>query len=139
MSKQHLDLICRGIRKGALQHNYGSRGNLDEDDVPVFGSLFYRHTTLGIRHCLSEGFCSLWGVWEDRHWNVICHYALWLSIGSKVVPSCGFYLGSYKVIPKRNYFGAYGYGLPKQGLRTASEEARRGNHKLSGAFSSRVA
>ena len=26
-----------------------------------------------------------------------------------VVPFCGSYLGSYKVIPKRNYNGAYGY------------------------------
>ena len=32
-----------------------------------------------------------------------------IPIGSKVVPFCGSYLGSYKVIPKRNYFGAYGY------------------------------
>ena len=31
-----------------------------------------------------------------------------LPIGSKVVPFCGSYLGSYKVIPKRNYLGAYG-------------------------------
>ena len=29
-------------------------------------------------------------------------------IGSKVVPFCVLYFGSYKVIPKRNYFGAYG-------------------------------
>ena len=29
-------------------------------------------------------------------------------IGSIVVPFWGSYLGSYKVIPKRNYFGAYG-------------------------------
>ena len=32
-----------------------------------------------------------------------------LSMGSIVVPFCGLYLGSYKVIPKRNYLGAYGY------------------------------
>ena len=32
-----------------------------------------------------------------------------LPIGSGVVPFCGLYLGSYKVIPKRNYYGAYGY------------------------------
>ena len=31
-----------------------------------------------------------------------------LPIGSIVVPLGGSYLGSYKVIPKRNYFGAYG-------------------------------
>ena len=30
-----------------------------------------------------------------------------LPIGSKVVPFCGLYLESYKVTPKRNYFGAY--------------------------------
>ena len=34
-----------------------------------------------------------------------------LHIGSKVVPFCGLYLGSYKVTTKRNYFGAYGYRL----------------------------
>ena len=28
--------------------------------------------------------------------------------GSIVVPSCGSYTESYKVIPKRNYYGAYG-------------------------------
>ena len=33
-----------------------------------------------------------------------------IPIGSKVVPVCGLNLGSYKVTPKRNYFGAYGYG-----------------------------
>ena len=26
-----------------------------------------------------------------------------------MVPSCGLYLGSYKVVPKRNYYVAYGY------------------------------
>ena len=31
-----------------------------------------------------------------------------LAIGSMVVPFCGWYLGSYRVIPKRNYYGAYG-------------------------------
>ena len=31
-----------------------------------------------------------------------------LPIGPKVVRFCGSYLGSYKVIPKRNYFGSYG-------------------------------
>ena len=30
-------------------------------------------------------------------------------IGPKVVPFGGSYLEIYKVIPKRNYFGAYGY------------------------------
>ena len=35
-------------------------------------------------------------------------------IGSKVVPFCGLYLGSYKVTPKRNYFGAYGYRRYRQ-------------------------
>ena len=29
-------------------------------------------------------------------------------IGPYVVPFGGLYLGSYKVIPKRNYYGAYG-------------------------------
>ena len=39
---------------------------------------------------------------------------LWVTvpIGSIVVPCCGLYLGSYKVIAKRNYYGAYGYGIP---------------------------
>ena len=27
--------------------------------------------------------------------------------GSIVVPFCGLYLGSYKAIPKRNYYGDY--------------------------------
>ena len=31
-----------------------------------------------------------------------------LPIGPSVVPFCGLYLKSYKVIPKRNYLGAYG-------------------------------
>ena len=31
-----------------------------------------------------------------------------LPIGPKVVPFWGSYLEFYKVIPKRNYFGAYG-------------------------------
>ena len=31
-----------------------------------------------------------------------------LPIGSMVVPFRGWYLGSYKVIPKWNYYGAYG-------------------------------
>ena len=30
------------------------------------------------------------------------------SIGSIVVPCCGSYLGSDKVIPRRNYNGAHG-------------------------------
>ena len=36
--------------------------------------------------------------------NVLAH----LTIGSIVVPFGGSYLESYKVIPKRNYYGAYG-------------------------------
>ena len=31
-----------------------------------------------------------------------------LPIGSTVVPFCVLYLGSYRVIAKRNYYGAYG-------------------------------
>ena len=31
-----------------------------------------------------------------------------IPIGSRVVPFYGSYLESYKVIPKRNYLGAYG-------------------------------
>ena len=34
--------------------------------------------------------------------------ALTLPIGPKVVPFWGSYLEFYKVIPKRNYFGAFG-------------------------------
>ena len=33
---------------------------------------------------------------------------LGLPVGSIVVPFCGWYLGSYKVNPKRNYLGACG-------------------------------
>ena len=32
-----------------------------------------------------------------------------LPTGSIVAPVCGLYLGSYKVIPKRSYYGAYGW------------------------------
>ena len=32
-----------------------------------------------------------------------------LPIGPIVVPCWGSYLESYKIIPKRNYYGAYGY------------------------------
>ena len=32
-----------------------------------------------------------------------------LSIGSIIVPFAGSYIESYKVIPKRNYYGASGY------------------------------
>ena len=40
-----------------------------------------------------------------------------IPIGHKVVPFWGSYLDSYKVIPKRNYYGAYGsyqdcFGVP---------------------------
>ena len=31
-----------------------------------------------------------------------------LPIGSIVVPCCGSYIESYKVVPKRDYYGAYG-------------------------------
>ena len=31
-----------------------------------------------------------------------------LPTGSRAVPFCGLCLGSYKVIPKRNYYGGYG-------------------------------
>ena len=31
------------------------------------------------------------------------------TIGSIVVPVGGLYLESYKVLPKRSYYGAYGY------------------------------
>ena len=33
---------------------------------------------------------------------------LQVPIGPKIVPFCGSYLEFYQVIPKRNYFGAYG-------------------------------
>ena len=32
-----------------------------------------------------------------------------LPISSIIVPFCGLYLESYKVIPERTYYGAYGY------------------------------
>ena len=35
-------------------------------------------------------------------------------MGSIVDPFRGLYLGSYKVIPKRKYGGAYGYGFGMQ-------------------------
>ena len=30
-----------------------------------------------------------------------------LPMGSQVVPSCGLYVDSYRIIPKKNYLGAY--------------------------------
>ena len=39
----------------------------------------------------------------DKTWGGVA-----LPIGPKVVPFWGSYLESYKVIPKKNYFGAYG-------------------------------
>ena len=47
------------------------------------------------------GTWSLWGQYVNAAW--------WIPIGPKVVPFWGSYLEFYKVIPKRNYFGAYGY------------------------------
>ena len=38
-----------------------------------------------------------------------------LPIGPKVVPFWGSYLEFYRVIPKRNYFGAYGYSVLNKG------------------------
>ena len=35
----------------------------------------------------------------------------YLPIGSIVAPFCGSYLGSYKVIPKKEYSEAYGYSV----------------------------
>ena len=42
---------------------------------------------------------------EDRHQSG----REWIPRGSIVVPFWGSYLESYKVIPKRNYYGAYRY------------------------------
>ena len=42
----------------------------------------------------------------SRH-VVLYHY----TIDSIVVPFCGLQLGSYKVIPKRNYYGASGHAI----------------------------
>ena len=39
----------------------------------------------------------------------IVRFRLFIPRGPKVVPFWGSYLEFYKVIPKRNYFGAYGY------------------------------
>ena len=41
--------------------------------------------------------------------SLSCQATLYLPIGSIVVPFGGSYLESYKVLPKRNYYGAYGY------------------------------
>ena len=38
--------------------------------------------------------------------NRIEGWEVWLPIGPKVVPFGGSYIEFYKVIPKRNYFGA---------------------------------
>ena len=45
-------------------------------------------------------------------------------IGSTVVPFRGLYLGSYKVIPKRNYHGAYGQLGEKQSLQLSTVRRR---------------
>ena len=39
-----------------------------------------------------------------------------IPIGPKVVPFGGSYLEFYKVVPKRNYFGAYGLLLSPKSL-----------------------
>ena len=44
---------------------------------------------------------------RGNRYGVPCHPKV-SQIGPFVVPFCGSYLESYKVIPKRNYLGAYG-------------------------------
>ena len=51
-----------------------------------------------LRALQASGFTSFWV-------SGVCG----LLIGSIVVPFCGLYLESYKVLPKRDYNGAYGY------------------------------
>ena len=55
---------------------------------------------------------GLFGVWRDSMGDfLVFHHASKVSrlpIGPKVVPFWGSYLEFYMVIPKRNYFGAYG-------------------------------
>ena len=43
-----------------------------------------------------------------------------LPIGSMVVPFCSLYLGSYKVSPKRNCYGASGLGVKGDAVKDAS-------------------
>ena len=44
---------------------------------------------------------------ELKVYRASIDFAVYLPIGSIVVPFCGLYLGSYKVIPKGIYYGAY--------------------------------
>ena len=48
---------------------------------------------------------EVWGL-GLRVWAFGCTASI--PRGSIVVPFCGSYLETYKVIPKRNYYGAYG-------------------------------
>ena len=45
---------------------------------------------------------------ETLHSRSRCEPSRTFPIGTIIVPFCGSYLGSYKALPKRNYFGAYG-------------------------------
>ena len=69
-------------------------------------------------------------------------YAMWVStLRPKVVPFGGSYLEFYKVIPKRNYFGAYGY-RPAAASWIASwpeDEHRAANHQTLQISSARPA
>ena len=53
--------------------------------------------------------CALgrWGLGFRAFWFRSLGFRA-LPIGPEVVPFYGLYLESYKVIPKRNYLGAYG-------------------------------
>ena len=74
----------------------------------------YKCASLTSRDGLNRGFNSQATAWivnlEPRGDVSIPRGSIY--IGPKVVPFWGSYLELYKVISKRNYFGAYGYTLP---------------------------
>ena len=80
-------------------------------DSQVVGSFWYLPTRTGtinsqMRQGTSRGSdCSAMDATWKGSWQA-CQKAL--PIGPEVVSFYGLYLESYKVIPKRNYLGAYG-------------------------------
>ena len=52
--------------------------------------------------------CTVWTLVPQGILAKLQAFEITLSIGPKVVPFWGSYLDFYKVLPKRNYFGAYG-------------------------------
>ena len=56
----------------------------------------------------SEVVALIWVARPGSSFMGVGTYEGTLPRGSKVVPFWGSYIESYKVLPKRNYYGAYG-------------------------------